>query len=327
MIVGFIEKANPCRLLSPFLPDKIGGRPAWLSLNNLPPQEVFQCEICKNVMVFILQVCQLTIESQFDQIYSPIDELAVCFHRFLYVFMCKNGSCFGEERTPFLLLRCQLPRRNDFYRFDPPPEISESTTPKDIASMIDRNLLNDFLCFQKTCSVCGIPADKYCSKCNKKYYCCREHQVLDWNSHKTLCPEQNQLKERISSLMQVNREGEEQDEETRALEEIARKATPEEKVMSKFKELMAEFPDQVIRFQREGTPFLLNQVQIPDCKACGSDMVFEFQITPQILTYLKLDKLGEKTPDFGTVLGYTCRNSCTPCQGAYQKEFIHCQYF
>lgn len=34
------------------------------------------------------------------------------------------------------------------------------------------------------------------------------------------------------------------------------------------------------------------------------------QITPQLLSYLKLDKVGEASPDFATVYVFTCENSC-----------------
>jgi hypothetical protein len=37
------------------------------------------------------------------------------------------------------------------------------------------------------CGVCSQPAKQLCSKCNKIYYCCREHQVADWKEHKKIC--------------------------------------------------------------------------------------------------------------------------------------------
>ena len=39
------------------------------------------------------------------------------------------------------------------------------------------------------CSVaaCLIEAKFQCSKCKSVRYCCREHQLLDWSSHKVKC--------------------------------------------------------------------------------------------------------------------------------------------
>lgn len=41
----------------------------------------------------------------------------------------------------------------------------------------------------RMCSVCGISAPKFCSKCKCVRYCSREHQLFDWNqgNHKSTC--------------------------------------------------------------------------------------------------------------------------------------------
>ncbi len=55
------------------------------------------------------------------------------------------------------------------------------------------------------------------------------------------------------------------------------------------------------------------------------------QITPQLLSHLKLDKVGEASPDFATVYVFTCENSCPlalsgstveDTTAAYAEEFI-----
>jgi pre-rRNA-processing protein TSR4 len=41
---------------------------------------------------------------------------------------------------------------------------------------------------QTVCTVCGGPAQDRCGKCRKAWYCCRNHQGLDWKKqHKSLC--------------------------------------------------------------------------------------------------------------------------------------------
>lgn len=104
---GFVESEEPFRLVSHLFPDKVGGRPAWLALKNLPQN--IQCPQCQQPMVFLLQL------------YSPLDEREDCFHRTLFVFMCRNGICFQpsnrDKSTPFRVYRSQLPKENPFYRY------------------------------------------------------------------------------------------------------------------------------------------------------------------------------------------------------------------
>jgi hypothetical protein len=37
------------------------------------------------------------------------------------------------------------------------------------------------------CNVCKNPASNLCARCNKVYYCSREHQRSDWKDHKHIC--------------------------------------------------------------------------------------------------------------------------------------------
>jgi hypothetical protein len=37
------------------------------------------------------------------------------------------------------------------------------------------------------CNVCKIPASNLCARCNKVYYCGKEHQRSDWKDHKHIC--------------------------------------------------------------------------------------------------------------------------------------------
>eukprot|EP01041_Mallomonas_annulata_P000693 gene693-1323_t len=38
-------------------------------------------------------------------------------------------------------------------------------------------------------SKCQLTASERCSRCRSYYYCSRDHQLLDWNSHKRTCTE------------------------------------------------------------------------------------------------------------------------------------------
>ena len=44
------------------------------------------------------------------------------------------------------------------------------------------------------CNLCGKPATQRCKSCQHVVYCCREHQKLDWKTHKLACQEIGALK-------------------------------------------------------------------------------------------------------------------------------------
>lgn len=48
---------------------------------------------------------------------------------------------------------------------------------------------------------------------------------------------------------------------------------------------------------------------IPAC-ACGAPREFEFQIMPQLLFFLKVDSKAKDALDWGTLVVYTCKESC-----------------
>jgi len=84
---------------------------------------------------------------------------------------------------------------------------------------------------------------------------------------------------------------------------------------------------------------LNNFDDVPPCKNCGGKRVFEFQVMPQLLHYLKVDENIQKgdllkglkenddgtaaaggAVDFGTVCVFTCEKSCGGADG-YQEEW------
>lgn len=104
--LGFVERVDdPDQLSSPFFPSKVGGRPAWLDLRDLPPPQKLACGVCGKPSVFLLQL------------YAPIPRQPWSFHRSFFVFMCKDPSCHQHhDFRAFRVLRCQLPSENDSYQ-------------------------------------------------------------------------------------------------------------------------------------------------------------------------------------------------------------------
>ena len=73
----------------------------------------------------------------------------------------------------------------------------------------------------------------------------------------------------------------------------------------------------------EAALFLYPETDIPTkCKHCNGEMVFEMQILPTILNYLRLNIAGRAEKDileFGSAFIYSCRESCDKPD---EEEFV-----
>lgn len=105
--LGFLEKPDPTTgLTSAHFPSKVGGKPAWLELKQLPPPEQLACNVCKKPMVLLIQL------------YAPMRKRLYSFHRTVFVFMCRDRLCHQRGgRQAFKVFRSQLPQKNEFYAF------------------------------------------------------------------------------------------------------------------------------------------------------------------------------------------------------------------
>lgn len=348
VVLGFLEEAEPWRLQSPQFPSKVGGKPAWLSQRGLPLQSDLECQKCGLPMVFLLQV------------YAPISGQDRSFHRTLFLFCCKTPDCYSHNDGRCVkVFRSQLPRKNVFYSYDPPPDEEPQNTSEE-----DRDVLS--VLGVKLCRVCGCPGNKACSRCHTVTYCGRHHQTLHWkHSHKKECLSAEEPaasaspflfpeSELVTEPEEGGEQGEEGEEEVDGggeqnstqnstnsssladalaeadLEEMALHETEDDKVFQRFKKKVASEPHQVIRYSRGGRPLWVSlkhvpsEEEIPPC-SCGAKRTFEFQVMPQLLNSLGVDSTGASI-DWGTVAVYTCSVSCD--QGdQYRSEFIWKQDF
>lgn len=335
--LGFAEPCEPWRLQSRLFPSKIGGKPAWLSLENIPDYDRLKCATCNKTVTFLCQI------------YAPIEEDPANFHRTVYVFACRTPTCNLKNKSEnFKVLRDSLPRRNKFYSYDPPEEKPDE--------IFDPNK------WTRLCNFCGCAGDKTCSKCKKVGYCSREHQVLDWkDKHKNDCVNSNLNPSEESNVNRIEKnkpkslnnmkylypemeiiiepeeveekvvdeeaelknlkEWEKENESLDVTEEElqAHVAIKKDKAFMRFKKKIQDYPDQILRYDRSGQPLWIAEeplpFNIPRCKACGGERHFEFQIMPQLLSVLK-----ESILDWGVLAVYTCSNSCT--SDGYKTEYI-----
>jgi len=113
--IGLVEAPSIPEALNPeFFPSKVGGDPAWLDPANLPAAEDLRCkacikgETCGRRLVYLLQI------------YAPVAEgPPEAFHRSVFLFTCANPLCAGKQGS-CRAFRCQLPRKNPFYSYEPP---------------------------------------------------------------------------------------------------------------------------------------------------------------------------------------------------------------
>uniref|UniRef100_A0A6B2L747 MYND-type domain-containing protein n=1 Tax=Arcella intermedia TaxID=1963864 RepID=A0A6B2L747_9EUKA len=88
-------------------------------------------------------------------------------------------------------------------------------------------------------------------------------------------------------------------------------------------------PDQVLRYYEDSTTTPLwisakNKLpndSVPKCD-CGAERICEFQVMPQLLDYLDVEK-DEEPIDWGTLVIYTCKNNCK--NHTYSQEFLWVQ--
>ncbi|CAO3623700.1 unnamed protein product [Cunninghamella blakesleeana] len=184
--LGYAEEPE-FPLTADSFPSKSGGKPAWLNPEKVLSINDVTCGLCEQPMVLLVQL------------YTPEDFPPEAFHRTIYVFCCKNGSCVKQDwKKCFKVFRSQLPKENGYY--PPPPEEDEEEediefTPKSYKP-------------PTLCVICGIEGTKACGQCKSTHYCSKEHQMVDWNMclHKQYCKKikdmNSQEKEQVEQLRQ-----------------------------------------------------------------------------------------------------------------------------
>ncbi|KAJ2992989.1 programmed cell death protein [Globomyces sp. JEL0801] len=314
------------------IPNKVGGKPIWLNPTN-PTKQI--CSFCNFPLPLLLQI------------YAPEDYPANAFHRIIYVFCCKNGLCHSKG-FGLQVLRYQMEKENDIYDL-------EGVLKNSIR--IENNQLKSISIHKDIgfCEVCGMSATSTCGNCHQIRYCTKEHQTIHWKEHKPYCksediptkpsnlnilfPElefvdEDEPDKKVKESMEMEYKVDDEDQQYLEEDETETDVDPE---FLKFQKRITLAPDQILRYGRVNTendknepPLVVSSLTIPTidpCSHCQSPRTFEFQITPQLLTYLKLDHTSEYSLDWGTLLVYTCSMHCDAANGQYAQEVIINQAF
>lgn len=325
--LGFAEPPES-PLLAKNFPNKIGGKPEWLNPECILSADQVRCEVCRKPMILLVQL------------YTPEDYPPEAFHRTIYVFCCKDGSCheISWEKS-FKVFRSQLPKNNPYW------QENES----------DKKFLP-----AKQCTVCGLLGSKMCGKCNTVNYCSKEHQVHHWTlgQHKIHCnttskppaslqtiaehdnhcrklvlfPEFEVVTEQEGNPEKDQRDDDDDDDENSLNEANSKALVPVgdevyentevdvDKSFLKFQKRIEQYPDQMLRYNRleygcekNAEPLWVSNIgkptvkDIPSCPYCGQERTFEFQILSTLLNYLEIDHLQRGSLDWGTLLVYSCK--------------------
>eukprot|EP01107_Rhizomastix_libera_P017941 TRINITY_DN8881_c1_g1_i1.p1 TRINITY_DN8881_c1_g1~~TRINITY_DN8881_c1_g1_i1.p1 ORF type:complete len:375 (+),score=106.66 TRINITY_DN8881_c1_g1_i1:263-1387(+) len=267
------------------------------------------------------------------QCYAPLDSVTQAYHRVLYLFCCRDCNTFKVFRT-------QLPKKNPYYKV-----VNEDDG--------DFKLLGAYS-LPPTCAVCGCSAGMKCERCGILHYCSEKHRELDLNAgHDEEC---KQLKEgkkvhvprrRLNTVFNEfeivteeeptsddegddHEEGEEIEDPQKSDPELSAVSQMGEKIdraFVSFKKRLDREPEQILRYSRDNSSVLwldektkMKDSDIPKCVRCGGDCIFEFQVIPSLIYFLKEDPIESKF-NFGNLLVYTCAASCTTSE-AYTEEFV-----
>lgn len=104
-------------------------------------------------------------------------------------------------------------------------------------------------------------------------------------------------------------------------------------IFSRFMKKISLCPQQILRYCHGGEPLFIseppsNMTQVVSaCGYCGGSRTFELQLMPALVNLLqRKDSSTEVELEFGTVLVYTCKNSCwTAGSGSTVEEMCFVQ--
>ncbi|KAJ1937028.1 hypothetical protein FBU59_004874, partial [Linderina macrospora] len=348
--LGFAEPIDE-EFHSESFPSKIGGQPRWIDPQH--PLNVSQatCDECQKPMALLMQL------------YAPEDEPIEAFHRMLYVFVCRTGSCHRASPSRCMrVFRAQLAEENTVYE-----EVGGAADEDDIAWAMRSSVKP-----AKQCVVCGMAGTKACSKCHERMYCSRDHQLADWEvGHRAQCgsgegegedharrlrnqqypellivSEEEEFKDKNDDFDDEDDGSDSESEDEIQPEDGAMVPVTNEKAVDSevdvdkaflmFQRRIQQNSDQVIRYARApgaepGQPLYVSDAGIPEdvpgCELCGAQREFEFQIMPQMLNFLGLKADDPTSIDWGTLLVYSCPNSCDVKDAQYAREVIYRQHF
>ncbi|XP_041852999.1 programmed cell death protein 2-like [Melanotaenia boesemani] len=328
---------------SSFLTNKVGGQPDWLPVIS---RHFPRCRRCGATLAHVVQV------------YCPLEGSP--FHRNLHLFACLRAECSGQSEC-WTILRSQsadveVAAAQTRTRRTPPQEAAPSTTDwcdgADDWGMEGEESGDARGGLEQTSKVLHAEKNPQMSVTDIS----SQFQVLSLAQLKDIpvfrpffisVVEESDLRgedgylEHAQELLRdyEKREGVAvgQLEESRAGggEEKYEKTRPKhgDAAFCRFMKTISLCPEQILRYCRGGKPLFISKPPsnmaelVSACSSCGGPRTFELQLMPALVSLLQGKDGGSETElEFGTVLVYTCTNSCwTSGSSLALEEFCYVQ--
>ncbi|XP_048761769.2 programmed cell death protein 2-like isoform X3 [Ostrea edulis] len=106
-----------------------------------------------------------------------------------------------------------------------------------------------------------------------------------------------------------------------------------DKMFHRFRKQTALCPSQCVRYQWNGRPLYIREsspsqkstIDNKSCPSCGGPVVFELQLMPALVNFLQTSENAGPTTEFGTLIVFTCKNSCWDDLSKTRQECVHLQ--
>ncbi|XP_028610024.1 programmed cell death protein 2-like [Grammomys surdaster] len=319
--------------LAAWTASKLGGVPDALPAVSTPGP---RCDRCAQPLSLVVQL------------YCPLEGSP--FHRLLFVFACARPGCGDSQTRSWKVFRSQclqVPEKetrnaqnqgsglaaenwcegshdwgSDTEETPPPPPTSDLGSDSNDVRVLDWTEKLQALHLQDTALAVtrpspsgeGLAAPMEAPQFLPYYICVVEEEdygnFMDLDHAHSLLQEYQQREgvdmEQLLSL--GSRDGDEKYEKTNI--------SSGDPTFYKFMKRISVCQEQILRYSWSGEPLFLScptfeVSEIPACSGCGGQRTFEFQLMPALVSMLSGANLG-LTVEFGTILVYTCKQSCWP---------------
>lgn len=345
-IYGTLSKAEAWKLQRHYFPSKLGGYPAWLDPVNLPSEAELHCDICSSIMTFVIQVYAP------DDMYEDNDAFHRMVYTFICQPCGTNWKAFRSqlprqndfydyhpvddsilfpdpELTNRCCLACGLPSSK--VSSEPIPNINSLKIALLDSTTELRELHHRCNIAVKYGTLSPVLEEWILNICEGEIAYDEGHLSHEKSLYKKYIENKNS---EAGNYLHANTCPTE--EMTQAEEKDVENMQEENKTVDKsfMKFCKKTTPNEVLYYCREGEPLWIsdcsprpviegmdqetydeNEVIVPKCENCGEARSFELQLLPQLLFYIKNDRI-----EFGSVLIYTCSKSCKV--SGYQREFV-----
>ncbi|XP_054167285.1 programmed cell death protein 2-like [Oppia nitens] len=341
VFIGIIDSSSNAEIddqTSDFRANKIGGYPVLspeVGHELVVHMKNIECQSCRRSLVFV------------SQIYCPIDESPD--DRIIYLFVCPNNDC--KQSDKWFAVRCVTPYVAADTSHKKQEAICDNNTDDWIDGQSDWGTDNtDIETINDTTANCSqslshlslesndrksssITDDDIIILKDQQYYRPFYLSVID----EVVADEKNdrhvkqllESYEKTEGSSSCDKNGGQCSEtfENSFLDTIYKN----DRKNYQFLKRLSRCPQQVIRYQWMGSPLInsdSHRLAIPRCDLCGGDRVFEFQLMPALIRYLKPlsteNRDNHPDLDFATILIYSCLRNCNQKLSKNSIIFEHC---